>query len=127
MQDITNFLYERKSEYQKRCNRAYEQEKQARKLLEDEPDREDVKSDLSYVVKLQDRYNSLVEFINELVDVMAGMNYTEKILTNYIIDKIHSCPFEDDCGIDFEKECVGFGEPGCMECILRNIEKLEVV
>lgn len=59
------------------------------------------------------------------VDVMAGMNYTEKILTNYIIDRIHSCPFEDDCGIDFEKECAGLGEPGCMECIIKNIDKLE--
>lgn len=66
MQDITSFLYDRKSEYQKQYNRAYEQEKQARKLLEDEPDREDVKSDLSYVVKLQNRCNSLIEFINEL-------------------------------------------------------------
>lgn len=66
MQDITSFLCDRKSEYQKRCNRAYEQEKQARKLLEDEPDREDVKSDLNHVIKLQDRYNALIEFINEL-------------------------------------------------------------
>lgn len=66
MQDITSFLCDRKSEYQKRCNRAYEQEKYARKILEDEPDREDVKSDLSHVIKLQDRYNALIEFINEL-------------------------------------------------------------
>lgn len=66
MQDITDFLCNRKSEYQKRYNRAYKQEKQARKLLEDEPGREDVKSDLNYVIKLQDRYNALIEFINEL-------------------------------------------------------------
>lgn len=56
------------------------------------------------------------------------MSDTEKIwiLINYIINRIHSCPFEDNCGINFEKECVGFGEVGCGECILRNIEKLEV-
>lgn len=66
MQDITSFLCDRKSEYQKRFNRAYEQEQQARKLLEDEPDREDVKSDLNHTIKLQDRYNALIEFINEL-------------------------------------------------------------
>lgn len=66
MKDITNFLYERKSEYQKRANRAYEQEEKARRLLEDEPDREDVKSDLNHVIKLQDRYNALIEFIDEL-------------------------------------------------------------
>ena len=66
MQDITSFLCDRKSEYQKRCNRAYEQEEQIRKLLEDEPEREDVKSDLNHVIKLQDRYNALIEFIEEL-------------------------------------------------------------
>ena len=52
MQNITSFLCERRSKYQKRCNRAYKQEKQERELLEDEPDREDVKSDLNDVVKL---------------------------------------------------------------------------
>lgn len=66
MQDITSFLCDRKSEYQKRCNRAYKQEQTARKLLEDEPGREDVKSDLYHVIKLQDRYNALIEFIEEL-------------------------------------------------------------
>lgn len=66
MQDITDFLRERKSIYEKRCRRAHEQEKQAGKLLEDEPDREDVKRDLNQAVKLQDRYNALIEFINEL-------------------------------------------------------------
>lgn len=66
MQDIMSFLCDRKSEYQKRCNRAEKQEKQARRFLEDEPDREDVKSDLNHVIKLQDRYNALIEFINEL-------------------------------------------------------------
>ena len=66
MQDITDFLCDRKREYQKRSNRACEQEKQARKLLEDEPDREDVKNDLNHVIKLQDRYNALIEFIEEL-------------------------------------------------------------
>lgn len=68
MQDITSFLCERRSKYQKQCNRAYEQEKHARKLLEDDPDREDVKSDLNYVIKLQDRYNALIDFINELLE-----------------------------------------------------------
>ncbi len=56
------------------------------------------------------------------------MSNTEKIciLVKFIINRIHSCPFEDECGIDFEKECVGFRGPGCDECILRNIEKLKV-
>lgn len=68
MQDITVFLCDRKSEYQKRSNCAYEQEQRARKLLEDEPHREDVKSDLNHVIKLQDRYNALIEFIDELLE-----------------------------------------------------------
>lgn len=66
MQDITSFLCDRKSKYQKRYNRAHKQEEQARKLLEDEPEREDVKSDLNHVINLQDRYNALIEFIEEL-------------------------------------------------------------
>lgn len=68
MQDITSFLCERKSEYQKRYNRAYKQEKYARMLLKDEPEREDVKSDLNHVIKLQDRYSSLIAFIEELLE-----------------------------------------------------------
>lgn len=66
MQDITDFLCDRKLDYKKRYNRAYEREKQARKLLENEPDKEDIKSDLNHFIKLQDRYNALIEFINEL-------------------------------------------------------------
>lgn len=54
-----------------------------------------------------------------------GMSKNEAILINYIINKIHSCPIDDEADIDFEKECVGLGEVGCGECILRNIDKLE--
>ena len=46
------------------------------------------------------------------------------ILINYILKKMRWCPFEDEADIDFEKECVGFREDGCKECILRNIDKL---
>lgn len=46
-------------------------------------------------------------------------------LLDYIINSIHWCPFDDDADIDFEKECVGLGESGCRECILRNIEQLK--
>lgn len=64
--NIDNLLRERKSIYQKRANRAYEQEQKAKCLLQDEPDREDVKNDLIQCIKLQDRYNALIEFIEEL-------------------------------------------------------------
>lgn len=45
-------------------------------------------------------------------------------LLEYILHNMHWCPFHDDCGIDFEKECVGFGCDGCKECIKRNIRLL---
>ncbi len=55
------------------------------------------------------------------------MSKREKIwiLIDYIINKIHSCPLSDESNIDFEKECVGFGEVGCGECILRHLDKLD--
>lgn len=46
-----------------------------------------------------------------------------RILIGYIINKMHSCPFENESVIDFEK-CVGFGESGCGECILRHLDEL---
>ena len=66
MQNLSSFLAERKSIYQRRINRAYKQEQQAKEILENEPEREDVKNDLNHVIKLQDRYNALVMFIEEL-------------------------------------------------------------
>ena len=52
------------------------------------------------------------------------MSSNEQILIDFILNHFHWCPFSDDCGINFEQECVGFKEVGCKECILRNIEKL---
>lgn len=51
-------------------NRAYKQEQYARNLLKDESDREDVKEDLNNVIKLQDRNNALIEFIEFLEDIL---------------------------------------------------------
>ena len=45
-------------------------------------------------------------------------------LVQYIFNNIHWCPIKDESNIDFEKECVGFRETGCKECILRHIEHL---
>ncbi len=67
MQEIKSFLIDRKSNYRERYNRAHEREKQARDLLEEEPDREDVRSDLNHFIKLQDRYSALMDFIDELI------------------------------------------------------------
>lgn len=64
--DIEEFLIEKKSLYQKRATRMGEQERHIRELLEDEPGRKDVIENLNTVIKLQDRYNALIGFINEL-------------------------------------------------------------
>ncbi len=69
--NIDSLLRERKSIYQKRANRAYEQEQKAKCLLQDEPDREDIKDDLTQCIKLQDRYNALIEFIEELESIIT--------------------------------------------------------
>lgn len=65
-QDIKNALHDKKKMCQNFVNRAYKQEQYARNLLKDEPDREDVKEDLNNVIKLQDRNNALIEFIENL-------------------------------------------------------------
>ena len=54
---------------------------------------------------------------------MSKNEIIEQLVT-YIMERMHWCPFEDESGIDFEKECVGFREPGCKECILRNADKI---
>lgn len=69
--NIDSLLRERKSIYQKRANRAYEQEQKAKCLLQDKPDREDIKDDLTQCIKLQDRYNALIEFIEELESIIT--------------------------------------------------------
>lgn len=69
--------------------------------------------------------NPKVVKINSVTNADEGMGDNEKILINYILSGASSCPFADDCGIDFKKECVGLGEVGCGECIHRNIKKLE--
>lgn len=52
------------------------------------------------------------------------MNKNESKLLDYILKNNHWCPFEDDVNIDFEKDCVGFRENGCKECIYKNIDQL---
>ena len=52
------------------------------------------------------------------------MTASETILLDYIMRHTWSCPIKDDADIDFEKECVGYREQGCKECILRHIEEL---
>lgn len=65
-EDIEGFLIEKKSLYQKRITRLEKQEHNIHGFLECEPGREDVIEDLNTVVKLQDRYNALIDFITEL-------------------------------------------------------------
>lgn len=67
-QDIENVLHDKKKLCQHMANKAYKQEQYARDMLKDEPAREDIKEDLNNVIKLQDRYNALIEFIDFLED-----------------------------------------------------------
>lgn len=57
-------------------------------------------------------------------DLKKYKDVTNKLLT-YIINNMHWCPFKDEADIDFEKECVGFAETGCRECILKHIDQLK--
>ncbi len=52
------------------------------------------------------------------------MTASETMLLDYIMRHTWSCPIKDDAEIDFEKECVGYLEEGCKECILRHVEEL---
>lgn len=70
---------------------------------------------------------------DELACILECLQYGEVIalkekqigsLIQYIFNNLHWCPFKDEANIDFEKECVGFRESGCKDCILRNIEQL---
>ena len=49
----------------------------------------------------------------------------ETFLVEFILRHTYSCPLSDDSGINFEKECVGFGNAGCEECILQHAELLK--
>lgn len=53
------------------------------------------------------------------------MTGTEAYLMDYIIRHTYSCPIKNDAkDIDFEKECVGFKEKGCAECIYKHAHEL---
>lgn len=49
----------------------------------------------------------------------------KELLMDYIMRRTYSCPIRDNANINFEKECVGFEEPGCMECIMRHLKELK--
>lgn len=65
-EDIEEYLTEKKDLYQERLTRLEKQEHDLRELLEHEPGREDAVENLNTVIKLQDKYNALIEFITEL-------------------------------------------------------------
>lgn len=64
--DLEEYLTEKKDLYQERNTRLEKQEHDFRELLEREPGREKVIEILNTVIKLQDRYNALIDFITEL-------------------------------------------------------------
>ncbi len=79
----------------------------------------------NYLINLRDyqKIGSMYKFRDNEEKIRI---YEERIriLTDYIMNKMHSCPFDDKSGIDFKKECVVFGEAGCGECLLRYLNKL---
>lgn len=54
---------------------------------------------------------------------LAKIDSRESVLIDYILKNIHSCPFSDKSGMDFNN-CSGFGRGGCKECIHMNTDKL---
>lgn len=64
--DLEEYLTEKKDLYQERIARLEKEERDIHELLEREPGREDALEDLNTVIKLQDRYNALIDFITEL-------------------------------------------------------------
>lgn len=74
----------------------------------------------------------------ELVQRLAGYENTgltpeqvqqlkerDELLMDYIMRRTYSCPIRDNANINFEKECVSFGELGCRECIMRHLKELK--
>lgn len=58
-------------------------------------------------------------------EMLVGMRECQKKLVGALMRIFHSCPLNDNANIDFEKECVGYREQGCAECILRHIDDLK--
>ncbi len=65
-EDIEEYLIEKKTMYQERITRLEKQEHDLRELSEREPGRGEAVESLNTVIKLQDRYNAIIDFIVEL-------------------------------------------------------------
>lgn len=63
---LEEFVTNTKAVYQRKAIRLEKNERDARAILKDEPDREDVKEDLANIMKLSDRYSALLDFIDEI-------------------------------------------------------------
>ena len=70
MQDITEFLCERKELCQSRCSREEGNVNYLREALKEAPECDSAKEALQQSIKLQDRYSALLDFIEELQENM---------------------------------------------------------
>ena len=52
------------------------------------------------------------------------MKENEEKLVDALMRHCFSCPLKEDSAINFNKECVGYQNEGCKECILRHINDL---
>lgn len=55
---------------------------------------------------------------------MLETTMKEKELIEALMRRSISCPIKDDADIDFEKECKGYREDGCFECIYNHTDEL---
>ena len=59
-----------------------------------------------------------------VIGTAAGLCFAFLLLPYLMAEHTYSCPLSDDVHIDFEKECVGYREKGCKECIYNHAEEL---
>lgn len=87
----------------------------------------DERNGVSVVRKQDSAVGQVLPGLRAEANVVGGMAMTgtETLLMDYIMRHTYSCPIKDDADIDFDKECVGFKEPGCRDCIIRHLEELK--
>lgn len=81
-------------------------------------------TEYDYACKCIKNVPKLEKKMTDLKNKYVSESEKTSTLADFIVNSWHGCPFKDESGVDFDKECVGFRENGCKECLLRNIGKL---
>lgn len=83
------------------------------------------------VIRDKNRHKEAMEVLAKYEDTeltpeqVQQLKEREELLLDYIMRRTYSCPIRDNANINFEKECVSFGELGCRECIMRHLKELK--